>query len=67
MKENLQLVLMKIYAGNFGYSIYVLDNKTRKYIEIEKMTVGEKEKYIVNEVRINDMLMRYEIYVTKEK
>ena len=48
------------------YKIDVIDNETRKLVDTTISTFKPQD-YKVIEIRMNDMLMKYELYVVKKE
>lgn len=58
--------VLPVLARMPGYTIKIIDNETRKVIDTTKPDFIPS-KYKVLEVRTNDMLIRYEVYVELKK
>ena len=58
--------VLSVVGRTLGYSIEIIDNETRKKIDTTISTFKPQD-YKVVEIRMNDMLMKYELYVVKKE
>jgi hypothetical protein len=66
IRDNDLIQVLSVVSRTPHYKIDVIDNETRKLVDTSN-EVFRPQDYIVVEIRMNDMLMKYELYVVKKE